>query len=32
VLDAAAGEGAPRQLVELIMAKGFDPQRARQPQ
>jgi ankyrin repeat protein len=29
VMEVASGEGAPRELLELIMAKGFDPQRAR---
>lgn len=26
VMEMASGEGAPRELIELIMAKGFDPQ------
>jgi ankyrin repeat protein len=30
VMEVASGEGAPRELIELIMAKGFDPQVARQ--
>jgi ankyrin repeat protein len=29
VMEMASGEGAPRELIELIMAKGFDPQLAR---
>jgi cytohesin len=29
VMEVASGEGAPRELIELIMAKGFDPQLAR---
>lgn len=30
-MEVASGEGAPRELIELMMAKGFDPQLARQP-
>jgi ankyrin repeat protein len=30
VMEMAASEGAPRELIELIVAKGFDPQLARQ--
>ncbi|MEO8681740.1 MAG: ankyrin repeat domain-containing protein [Vicinamibacterales bacterium] len=26
VMEVASGEGAPRELIELIVAKGFDPQ------
>ncbi len=29
-MQVAAGEGAPRELIELMLAKGFDPQKARQ--
>jgi ankyrin repeat protein len=29
VMEVASGEGAPRELIELILAKGFDPQLAR---
>jgi ankyrin repeat protein len=29
VMEVASGEGAPRELIELIVAKGFDPQTAR---
>jgi ankyrin repeat protein len=32
VMEVASGEGAPRELLELIMAKGFDPQLARRRQ
>jgi cytohesin len=32
VMEVAAGEGAPRELLELILAKGFDPQLARRRQ
>lgn len=28
VMEMAAAEGAPRALIELIVARGFDPQRA----
>ena len=32
-MQVATGEGAPRELVELMLAKGFDPQKAhRRPQ
>ncbi len=29
VMEVASAEGAPRDLIELILAKGFDPQLAR---
>lgn len=29
VMEMAAGEGAPRELLELLLEKGFDPQKAR---
>ncbi|MGH9386071.1 MAG: ankyrin repeat domain-containing protein [Vicinamibacterales bacterium] len=31
VMEMASDEGAPRMLLELIMAKGFDPQLAHRP-
>jgi ankyrin repeat protein len=30
VMEMASSEGAPRELIELIVAKGFDPRLARQ--
>jgi uncharacterized protein len=32
VMEVASGEGAPRELLQLILAKGFDPQLARRRQ
>jgi ankyrin repeat protein len=29
VMEIASGEGAPRELIELILARGFDAQKAR---
>lgn len=29
VMEMAAGEGAPRELLALLLEKGFDPQKAR---
>lgn len=32
VMEIASGEGAPRELIQLIVAKGFDPELARKPE